>query len=225
MLPNASAVLSLITIYLQKLVYKKIFLFYTPNSNSKVRLWRKLLPMKHPILRSVIISSFVLSTNISLVSPSAAATTCGSTLTTNEKDAARAKLRTNLGASPYPAETGAQAHHLIPLDLFQKADATKICNYGINLLDGVENGVYLPAKYCTNKAPKASPPYLHRGSHPVYTTYIETRIASSTIKDKASALKLLAEIKNTLTTGVKADPAFPNELNNADPVAKNVPCT
>jgi hypothetical protein len=30
--------------------------------------------------------------------------------------------------------------------------------------------------------------------------------------------------KITLTTGVKADPAFPNELNGADPVAKSFLC-
>jgi hypothetical protein len=170
--------------------------------------------MKRTVLHSIIISSFALSTNISIVLPSKAAG-CG----TNT-----ANLRTNLGASPYPAATDAQAHHMIPSALLSEPSAIKICGYGIDLAQDARNGVFLPRQYCTNKAPKASPPYMHRGSHPGYTTYILGRIKSPTIKDLKSAEAFLNEVRTTLTTGVKADPAFPNELNGADPVAKSILC-
>jgi A nuclease family of the HNH/ENDO VII superfamily with conserved AHH len=178
--------------------------------------------MKKNFLR-LTIASFVFSTSFSMmVQPSLAAypPSCGAALSATDKSTARDKLRTSLGPHTYPKELSPQAHHLIPLDLFTTAEGIKICNYGINLLDSSDNGVWLPNRNCSNKP---NYPYLHRGSHPVYTTYVQGRLG--VISSKAQALQLLAEIKKTLTTGVKVDANFPASLNNAEPDLGKVSCS
>jgi A nuclease family of the HNH/ENDO VII superfamily with conserved AHH len=180
--------------------------------------------MKKFILHSLITSFLVTNSSIITSLPSAAAPVyppaCGTALDLDQKKMARDKLVTNLGpgvgtaSGQYQSETTPQAHHILPLEYFSNAVGKKICGFGINLLDGKENGVWLPARNCTNK-PKFA--YIHRGSHTKeYLTYVSGKLDQAT--KQSEALTILSNLKKQFSITPNTSGVYPDlpQLNAAE---------
>jgi hypothetical protein len=72
---------------------------------------------------------------------------------------------------------------------------TKICGYGVNLLEGVENGIWLPTQDYTGR--KAT---IHRGANSnAYKDTVTNRLNAAT--SKSTALQALSSLKNELANG------------------------
>jgi A nuclease family of the HNH/ENDO VII superfamily with conserved AHH len=143
----------------------------------------------------------VVASNISIASISFSQTAyppaCGTKLTDSEKQKSRDKLRVNLPAHSYPVVAAPQAHHIFPLELFDSAIGTQVCKYGVNLLDGVENGIWLPN---VTYAGRTNAPSLHRGpQNQTYKDYVTNRLLPVT--NKSTAIQALNSLKNELNAG------------------------
>lgn len=149
------------------------------------------------LYRSLSTVSFVLASTIAINLPSLSQSSyppsCGTTLTDNNKATARKKLGENTSKPSYPVS--AQAHHIFALELFNTPLGTRICNYGINLLDGADNGIWLPSQDYAGRVAT-----IHRGRSGA--DYTKTVIDALTpAKKKQEALDALASIKNKLAAG------------------------
>lgn len=152
-------------------------------------------------LRSLTALYVVVVSNISIASISFSQTTyppaCGTKLTDSDKQKSRDKLRVNLPAHNYPAVAASQAHHIFPLELFDSAIGTQLCKYGVNLLDGVENGIWLPN---VTYSGRTNAPSLHRGpQNQAYKDYVTNRLLPAT--NKSTATQALNSLKNELNAG------------------------
>lgn len=111
-------------------------------------------------------------------------------------------LTKSLGASPYPSNVPASAHHIFPVTEFDTPLGRKLCCWGIDL-NSKDNGLWLP--YCDYPTRKAS---VHRGRNT--QKYIADVVADVGVaKSAADALAILADIKTKLLDGTL-------KVNNAD---------
>jgi hypothetical protein len=95
----------------------------------------------------------------------------GAGITDHDLNAARRKLRDNLGPAPFD---DAQGHHVVPLELRDHplvGEMHRLHGWDIN---GAGNGIYLPEKA---SAPGAGALPVHSGSHPAYTAWVESRMS------------------------------------------------
>jgi A nuclease family of the HNH/ENDO VII superfamily with conserved AHH len=149
------------------------------------------------LFRSLSTLSLVLTSTVAINLPSLSQNSyppsCGTTLTDSNKATARKKLGDNTPKPFYPV--AAQAHHIFALELFNTPLGTRICNYGINLLDGADNGIWLPSQDYIGRVAT-----IHRGrSGADYTKAVTD--ALTPVQKKQEALDALASIKSKLAAG------------------------
>ncbi len=108
---------------------------------------------------------------------------------------ARRRLRRSLGASTvFPANVTTQAHHIVPVELFDTPLGMQLCRWDIDL-NSAENGVWLPS--CEYDGRVAA---LHTGGPPGrYRGYIEEQFEG--VSSRADALAIIDSIRQDLLSG------------------------
>jgi A nuclease family of the HNH/ENDO VII superfamily with conserved AHH len=164
------------------------------------------IKFKNLFLRTILGGCVLISTNTLFilssysqstpqVSPPPYPPACGSTLTDPEKTSARSKLVKNTPAPTLAYPVASQAHHIFPLELFNTPLGKDLCNLGINLLDGAENGIWLPSQDYPNRTAT-----LHRGSNSqAYKDTVTTELAAA--KTRPQAVQILTKLKSQLNAG------------------------
>lgn len=139
------------------------------------------------------------------------------------KDSRKA-LRDELGPPPSPEQRAWEAHHIVPYELrnhpsvyeyerlVKKIDNPKAAVEG-RALNSKESGIHLPS---SDKVPAGEGMSIHRGSHPHYTAWIESRLDQLWYEYSYNNLKLddfakryedlVGEFENKLRTGALGKP-------------------